>query len=69
VATKLPPDEIDGDFRSFTLSLSAPPPPLLKPEDNVPVSSLIVRPMSDVADRQRPRYSGALFPKKPKRQA
>jgi hypothetical protein len=71
-------DEIDGDFRSFTLSLSTPLPPLLKPEDKVPVSKRR-HPVSDVADwgdRQpkspggslfptKPRWSGRLFPTKP----
>jgi hypothetical protein len=77
VSEKLPPDEIDGDFRSLTLSLSTPLPRL---QDKAPVSKSIVHAVSNVADSgdrevksegrelstKRPKYSGALFPKKPR---
>jgi hypothetical protein len=75
VSEKLPPDEIDGDFCSLTLSLSTPLPPL---QDKAPVSKSIVHAVSNVADSgdrevkyedffpKRPKYSGALFPRKPR---
>ena len=76
---KLPRDEIDRDFRSLTLSLSTPLPPLVKPEDAMPVDQWIIQPVFDVSDsvdreptvtvRRKPRYSGAMFPKKVKPQA
>jgi hypothetical protein len=79
VGEKLPRDEIDRDFRSLTLSLSTPLPPLVKPQDGVPVDQWIIHPVFDVSDsgdreptvagRRKPRYSGAMFPKKVKPQA
>jgi hypothetical protein len=62
VSEKRPPDEIDGDFRSFTLSLSSPLPPL---QDKVPASKL-VRNVADWGDREPKYEGGSLFPKKPR---
>ena len=75
---KRPPHEIDGDFRSFTLSLSTPLPPLLNTQDKKPVSKRVREYPFNVSDSggrkvkyqdgppfRRPRYSGALFPRKP----
>ena len=61
-------DEIDGDFRSLTLSLSTPRHPL-KPQDKVPVSKWVGGYPFDVADwgDRKPKYQGGpLFPKKPR---
>ena len=76
---KLPPDEVDADFRSLTLSLSTPLPRPLEPEDKVPVEKWVTEVPIGVsggdnnppyaggptaAGRRKPRYSGSLFPKK-----
>jgi len=76
VTEKLPPDEVDADFRSLTLSLSTPLPRPLEPEDKVPVETEVPIGVSGgdnnppyaggptAAGRRKPRYSGSLFPKK-----
>jgi hypothetical protein len=80
VTEKLPPDEVDADFRALTLSLSTPLPRPLEPEDKVPVEKWVVEVPIGVSDwgendprypgrptaagRRKPRYSGSLFPKK-----
>jgi hypothetical protein len=79
VTENLPPDEVDADFLSLTLSLSTPLPQSLEPGDKVPVEKCVAdvpfgvsggdnNPRypggSTAAGRRKPRYSGSLFPKK-----
>jgi hypothetical protein len=79
VSKKRASDAIDADVGSLTLSLSNILPPVLKPDEAIPVDQWVREYPFDVADwgdrkveyeddsvlPVRPRWSGQLFTKKP----